>query len=447
MSIKIRTKSYDFTEHEIGELFGIFGFHNNIMAMQVLHNLYESNNLQYIVIDRYGNYRNLVRADDTMFFRIGVDMSLNMFSTNDNHEEHIITLAEIFQHTLNLDNEQISILIETLLKLYSGKNDVSLSLLINGLKAYESLASPHEATKISSLIRLLYPLYLGKGTLAFDRGCKYLLNNLKNTSKPMILDLSYLNNIEAKNLASLIILKFYLSSTEKSLILFDSINEILPSESYGSSNLFRQALFALSVIDQLVKRGIIIGVTASSTAEVNRRLITKLSTLIIAKDAIPQYLDTMHKKNSLLRKNDWLLISKDWSEPIIISLDPSSWILSDVDDDELLQRMKNLGYELESNIMINRFSVSTTLETIFKNKSEAVADLLEHASSMLITRSEAINILKRHEIEVEECETIIDEMTIHNLLRELLVSGRRLLHITHQGSIILNEYKLKRGET
>ncbi|MEM3714981.1 MAG: hypothetical protein QXF82_08550, partial [Nitrososphaeria archaeon] len=88
----------------------------------------------------------------------------------------------------------------------------------------------------------------------------------------------------------------------------------------------------------------------------------------------------------------------------------------------------------------------TILETLFKDKSAMISDLLDHASLMLLTRSEAINILKKYNMSAEECEELIDNAIMHNLLKELLISGRKLLHITNQGSVILNEYKLKRDE-
>jgi len=437
MSSRIHIKSYDFTDYDLGNIFGIFGFHNNIVAMKILHNLYERDNTPYVIIDKHGHYRNLIRVDDALLFRVGIDISLDIFHINDrDYEEYAIILAEIFQQVLNLSDDQIGILIETLLDLYSNKYDVSLSLLINGLKTRQSFTNSYESGKIASMIRLLYPLYLSNGSLAFDKGCKYLLNSV-NFSKPVILDLSHLKSVEAKNLASLVILMFYLYNMERNTILIDSINQLI-----NNLHTPRQASFISNIIDQLVERGITLGVTASSMAEVGPKFINKLSTLIIA-ERIFSYKNAVDQ----LKKNEWLLISNELSEPIVISLDLNPWMLSDVSDDELLQHMKVLGYELEHRVTINRLSIMTVLETIFKDKSDAVADLLEHASSMLITRSEAINILRKHEIGLEECETIIDEMIMHNLLRELLISGRRLLHITHQGSATLSEYKLKRGES
>jgi archaellum biogenesis ATPase FlaH len=341
----------------------------------------------------------------------------------------------MFQQTLNLTDDQVSILIEALLDLYSNKYDTSLSLLINSLKTRQSFANAYESAKITSMIRLLYPLYLNNGVPAFDKGCKYSLTNI-NLSKPIILDLSYLKSIEAKNLASLAILTFYLYNMERTIILIDSINQLVPRAS-------KQALSVLNLIDQLVNENTTVGITASSIVDVDLRFINRLSTLIVAENTFSH---ANINKEYQLKKNEWLLISNRLPEPIIISLDPSPWMLSDVNDDEVLQHMKTLGYELEHEIIINKLLITTTLETMFKDKSNAIADLLEHASSMLITRSEAINILKKHEIQLEECETIIDEIIMHNLLKELLISGRRLLHITHQGSIILSEYKLKRGE-
>jgi archaellum biogenesis ATPase FlaH len=436
MNSKIYVKSHDLTDYDIGNTFGIFGFHNNIVAMKILHNLYERNNMPYMIIDRSGYYKNLIKVDDVIFFRVGIDISLNIFHFNNkNYEEHVITLAEMFQQTLNLTDDQVSILIEALLELYSNKYDTSLSLLINSLKTRQSFANAYESAKITSMIRLLYPLYLNNGVLAFDKGCKYSLTNI-NLSKPIILDLSYLKSIEAKNLASLAILTFYLYNMERTIILIDSINQLVPRAS-------KQALSVLNLIDQLVNENTTVGITASSIVDVDLRFINRLSTLIVAENTFSH---ANINKEYQLKKNEWLLISNRLPEPIIISLDPSPWMLSDVNDDEVLQHMKTLGYELEHEIIINKLLITTTLETMFKDKSNAIADLLERASSMLITRSEAINILKKHEIQLEECETIIDEIIMHNLLKELLISGRRLLHITHQGSIILSEYKLKRGE-
>lgn len=439
MNSRIHIKSYDFADYDLGTTFGIFGFHNNIVAMKILHNLYERNNTPYVIIDKNGYYRNLIRIDDAMLFRVGIDISLNIFNVNNrDYEEYVIILAEMFQQVLNLNDDQVSILIETLLDLYSNKYDVSLSLLINGLKTRQSSINFYESAKIASMIRLLYPLYLSNGSLAFDKGCKYLLNNI-DFSKPVILDLSYLKSIGAKNLASLAILTFYLYNIERKTILIDSINQLI-NKLYAS----RQVSFVFQLIDQLIEEDITLGVTASSMTDVDPRFINRLSTLIIGERA---FLHENIDKENRLKRNEWLLISNELSEPIVVGLDLNPWMLSDVNDDELLQHMKALGYELERKVTINRLSIMTVLETIFKDKSDAVANLLEHASAMLITRSEAINILRKHEIELEECETIIDEMIMHNLLRELLISGRRLLHITHQGSIILSEYKLKRGES
>ncbi|MGC8949111.1 MAG: hypothetical protein ACP5OK_07230, partial [Thermoprotei archaeon] len=114
--------------------------------------------------------------------------------------------------------------------------------------------------------------------------------------------------------------------------------------------------------------------------------------------------------------------------------------------EELSKLMKTLGYEFVTQIDINKISLPTILETLFKDRSTAASDLLNHASLMLLTRSEAINILKKYNMNVEECEELIDSAIMHNLLKELVISGRKLLHITTQGSVVLNEYKLKRGE-
>lgn len=439
MNSRMHIKSYDFADYDLGTTFGIFGFHNNVVAMKILHNLYERNNIPYVIIDKHGYYRNLIRVDDAMLFRVGIDISLDIFNVNNrDYEEYVIILAEMFQQVLNLSDDQVSILIETLLDLYSNKYDVSLSLLINGLKTRQSSTNSYESAKIASMIRLLYPLYLSNGSLAFDKGCKYLLNSV-DFSKPVILDLSYLKSIGAKNLASLAILTFYLYNIERNTILIDSINQLI-NKLYVS----KQASFVFNIIDQLIEEDVILGVTASSMTDVDPRFINRLSTIIIGERAFSH--DNIDKENRL-KRNEWLLISNELSEPIVIGFDLNPWMFSDVSDDELLQHMKALGYELERKVTINRLSIMTVLETIFKDKSDAVADLLEHASAMLITRSEAINILRKHEIELEECETVIDEMIMRNLLKELLISGRRLLHITHQGSIILSEYKLKRGES
>ncbi|MGB9730059.1 MAG: hypothetical protein ACP5GU_04910 [Thermoprotei archaeon] len=446
MNYKISIKLHSFTDHSIKGTFGIFGLHSYRVAMKILHDIYERDNLLYIVIDRYGNYKNLVKSDDAIFLRVGSNVSLNIFHHNKiNHEEYIIMLTEMLQRTLGLDNEHTGILIEILLELFSNEHNPSLSLLINGLKTRQSLAGSYELSKIASLIRLLYPLYLGSGLLAFDKGCKYLFDDIEYSSKPVIFDLSKLSSTEAKNLASLIIiLKLDILNIDDHILFIDSVNQLFIHE---TSQKLRTTSFQLifDIIDKFLRRNVIIGLSSPSIIDVNPSLIARLSTLLIAKEVLPQT-HNIYKEYSSIKKNEWILISNDLSEPIIINIDLDPWILSEIDDEELSKLMKTLGYEFVTQIDINKISLPTILETLFKDRSTAASDLLNHASLMLLTRSEAINILKKYNMNVEECEELIDSAIMHNLLKELVISGRKLLHITTQGSVVLNEYKLKRGE-
>lgn len=448
MDFKISVRKYNFADHDIKNAFGIFGLHSYKVAMKLLHNMYERDNLLYIVVDRYGDYKNLVKVDNALFLRIGSDISLDTFYCDKlDYDEYIVMLSELLQYVLGLDNEQVGVLIEILLELSSNKYNPSLSLLINGLKTRQSLVSSHEYSKIASLIRLLYPLYLDRGLLAFDKGCKYSLDDLEYSSKPIIFDLSQLRNPEAKNLASLIIiLKMHTLNVDMRILFMDSANQLF---FYDSLRRFHVSgsQFIFDILDQFLRRDILIGVASPSIIDVNPSLISRLAVLLIAKEVLLQMHNNVYKEYTLTGKNDWLLVSNDLPEPVIITVDLDPWILSELDDEELSKLMRASGYEFNTSKIVNRLSFPTILETLFKDKSTAMFDLLSHASLMLLTRSEAISILKNHNINIEECESLIDNAIMHDLLKELVISGRKLLHITHHGSVILNEYKLKRGES
>ncbi|MEM3833170.1 MAG: hypothetical protein QW128_06210 [Thermoprotei archaeon] len=447
MNYKINVKFHNFADYDIKGAFGIFGLHSYRVAMKILHDMHERDDLLYIVIDRYGNYKNLVKSDGAVFLRVSSNFSLNILHCERiDYEEYVVMLAEIIQRALGLDNEQTGILIEILLKLSSNKHNQSLSLLINELKTRQSLAGSYELSKIASLIRLLYPLYLGNGLLAFNNECKYSFNNIEYSSKPVIFDLSQLSSTEAKNLASfIIILKLDILDINDHIFFMDSANQLFVHENSQKlrTNNF-QPIF--DILDKLSRKNIIIGLSSPSMTDINPSLITRLSTLLIAKQTLLQTRNNIYKEHFPAKKNDWVLISDDLSEPIIITIDLDPWILTEIDDEELSELMKMLGYEFIAQTNVNKIFLPTILETLFKDKSAMISDLLDHASLMLLTRSEAINILKKYNMSAEECEELIDNAIMHNLLKELLISGRKLLHITNQGSVILNEYKLKRDE-
>ncbi len=446
-------RNYLISLEDLRHNIGVFGhplerFRTNLKLIENLANI----GYNYILIDYLGEYKRLINViPSAKVFRLGVDTTLPLLDPgNFSPELYANTIVDIMRYSLNIGDSEYRLLYEGILNLYQqGIRRPTLRELFLAIQDIETkpTLTVQEYAKIDSLYRALYPLFNGRTSAAFGYGGIEGINNFINNGL-VIVDLAYITPFRYKILATLLLLYKALEvpSYSDQIIFLDPISSILPRTPKGDL-----LTFILSIIDSLNNRGAMFHFSAEGLRNVHESLLSRMSLLMLHKTFSEQEFRVL----SRFRIYDVVesLPSLSWNELLVLSLGnihasiisvetPESLTYRLPSDEEIVEHMRKLGYEMKLLDEL-KLEITTMLERDFKDLANKVYKLLKIIGEHVITRGEAITILKEEGLDSEEATQVLDFMSMVGYIREDYVSGRRCIVLTRKAVIALDEYERK----
>ena len=405
----------------------------------------------YLILDVFGEYKRLMNVvPSAKVFRLGIDASLPLLDPEGlPFELYSNILLDVMRYALRIRDPEYRLLYEGVQTLHQqGISRPTLKELFLALQDVESkpTLSVQEYAKIDSLYRALYPLFNGRTSAAFDYGGTEGINELFNNGL-VILDLSYVTPPRFKVLAVLLVLckALGIKHCGEQLLLLDMASEALPMNVRDECS-----LTILSLLDTLNMRSIAFHFSSEDLTSLSTLLLPRLGLLLIHKTALhynirSSIIDVGEIKDLLpnLQWNDVLLYFTSDSRILIANLsDPASLSYPIPSDEEVEEHMRRLGYEVRL-LEELKLEATTLLERDFKEYAEIAYRLLKIIGEQVVTRGEAINVLKSFNMSASMASRLVDVMHMIGYIREDYVSGRRCIVLTRKAAIAVDEFERK----
>ena len=397
----------------------------------------------YLILDYNGLYTRLMHVIPSLrVFRAGIDFSIRLFDHEPlDIETYKHFLTNVMTAYLRLGNTEQRLLYTAITELYErfGQRASILDFIITIRDLEETpTLTAQEYSKIDSLMRAIAPLLKGRTATAFSHEPQIPLDSLFEGIN--LIDLSRIAPEYRSIIAALILMKC-LKVKKSCTILISEAQALFPED----RDQFLTDLY--TIIDKAHLKGISLHISSTTLSSLSSSIINRIGLLLVHRTLNYQDLRLLSQlchryAIQELYEGETLILSRSRGVIKVRVYASRSQEFEVPTDNEIEEHMEKLGIRL-TKLKEMELPRITLLERDFREYAEYVYKLLRALTEQIMTRGEAISLLKDEGLSTDIASQLLDATQILGYLKEDYVSGRRILVLTRKAVLAIDEYEAK----